>query len=71
MNTSSEPGAAPPEEPDEDNSRATLIAFVFVIVLAAGGYWLFNTLMEHRRIEECIASGRRDCIPITTEPGAP
>jgi len=29
------------------------------------GLWLGDALLEARRIDECISSGRRNCAPIT------
>jgi hypothetical protein len=61
--------AAPPQnpEPPEDEAHrklVNLIAAIFVLLLAGAAIWVFKNLDEHRRIENCIASGRRDCIPI-------
>jgi len=59
-----------PNEPhgDEDRSRANLIAVVFIVTLFIGAFWLFKSLESHREIENCIASGRRDCIDLTSKP---
>jgi hypothetical protein len=62
----------PPEEndgADEDRSRGNLIALLFIALLLAGGYWLFAALEKHREIGDCIASGRRDCVPLTDSGG--
>ena len=54
-----------PEPPDDDlPNRTNIVALVFVAALFAGAYWVFNLLERHREIENCIASGRRDCIEI-------
>ncbi len=54
-----------PEETDQGRSRANLVALVFIIALFAGAYWLFKELEHYREVDNCIASGRRDCIPLT------
>lgn len=54
---------------DEDRSRGNLVALVFIALLVAGGYWLFTALEKHREIGDCIASGRRDCVPLTDGDG--
>lgn len=67
--------AGPPPKPElpEDQAHRTLvnlIAAVFVLVLAIAAFWLLKTLDERRRLENCLASGRRDCIPIEDVSGA-
>ena len=37
--------------------------------LAGGAYWLMKTLDEHRKLLDCIASGRSNCVE-TIEPAA-
>ena len=66
----------PPHDPEDDGdldesgrSRANIVALVFILVLFAGSFWLFKSLQEHRQIENCIASGRRDCIALPTSSG--
>jgi hypothetical protein len=59
----------PPQtpEPPEDAAHRTLInliAAIFVLALAIAAFWLLKTLDERRKLENCLASGRRDCIPI-------
>jgi hypothetical protein len=55
----------PPEPPEEENTGAVnLAALLFIIALAIGGAWVFTKLGEHNSIENCIASGRRDCIDV-------
>ncbi len=59
-----------PGEP-EGNQRGAVIALLFVLVLALGGYWLFNALQHHNEIDNCIASGRRNCTGDLLHPDAP
>jgi hypothetical protein len=57
--------AQPADLPEEENRDGVNIAAVlFVIALALGGIWLFNKLIEHSQIENCIASGRHDCVKL-------
>jgi len=53
-----------PNDPEDDDrrTRANLFAVIAVLLLAAGAYWLLKTLDEHRKLMDCIASGRRDCL---------
>jgi hypothetical protein len=61
---------APPDDDEGgDRSRANLAALAFIIVLFIGAYWLFTELQRHRAIEDCVASGRHDCIPLTPTDG--
>ena len=34
------------------------------VVLVGGGIWLANAMVDARKADECISSGRRNCIPI-------
>ncbi len=61
------PGSHEPDEDDAPRGRANIAALVFIVLLFAGAYWLFQLLEHHREIQNCIASGRRDCIDLTGE----
>jgi len=56
------------EPPDDEgpgrSNIAAIVVIVVIVVLFAGAYWVFNLLERHREIQNCIASGRRDCIEI-------
>jgi hypothetical protein len=56
----------PPEarDTDEGRARANLAAGIFIVVLLVGAYVLFRELERYRETDNCIASGRRDCIPL-------
>jgi hypothetical protein len=56
-------------ERDEDpqhglRNRQTLAVLIAIILIALGGWWVLRELQHHREIGDCIASGRRDCLPI-------
>lgn len=60
----------PPHEEDEseaDRRRANLILLVGAIVIVIGGIWLVNALVDARKSEECLESGRRNCNPISVD----
>ncbi len=40
------------------------IVLAIMILLAIGGYFLVNKIMEMDRIQDCVMSGRRNCAPI-------
>jgi hypothetical protein len=62
------PNSEPPEDLAHRNF-VNLVAAIFLIILAIAAIWVVKTLDEHRRIENCIASGRRDCL-ILVDPNA-
>jgi uncharacterized protein HemX len=60
------PDPPPPDEPEPEANRdfANIVALIFVVALALGGYWLFKEIQRHNEIQNCIASGRRNCIDL-------
>ena len=40
------------------------IILAVVVVLIAGGIWLVNAMIDARKAEECMESGRRNCSPV-------
>ena len=60
------------EPPDEDEPRRpNLAALIAIVALFAGAYWVFNLLEQHREIQNCVASGRRDCVEIAPPSNRP
>jgi hypothetical protein len=55
-------GDAP--ETDRERRNANLILFAIFAVIVGGGLWLGNALLEARRADECMSSGRRNCTPV-------
>ena len=53
-------------EDDEEGDRTTMniILVVGFVLLVGGGIWLANAMIDARRADECISSGRRNCNPI-------
>jgi hypothetical protein len=56
----------PDDAPETPAERRFVNALVvgFVVLIVAAGLWLGNALMEARRADECMSSGRRDCSPV-------
>ena len=53
------------EEESEDRQHrvfVNLVAAIAVLVLAIAAFWLMKTLDERRKLENCLNSGRRDCL---------
>jgi hypothetical protein len=63
-----QPQPSPPrddeEETDADRRRTNIIMLVIAAILVGGGIWLVNALIDARKAEECIESGRHNCNPI-------
>jgi hypothetical protein len=59
---------APPQEPEEDEEAdrrlTNIVLVVGFVVLVGGGIWLANAMIDARKADECISSGRRNCSPI-------
>jgi hypothetical protein len=59
---------APPQEPEEneeaDRRLTNIVLAVGFVVLVGGGIWLANAMIDARKADECISSGRRNCNPI-------
>ena len=57
-----------PPDPDEDEEGdrrlANIVLATAFVVLVGGGVWLTNAMIEARKADECMASGRRNCNPI-------
>lgn len=54
------------ESPEDYRDRmiVNMAAFIFLVLLVGGGWWLADTMATIRKTEDCAASGRRSCIPI-------
>ena len=52
------------EESEERRHRVfvNLVAAIAVLVLAIAAFWLMKVLDERRKLENCLMSGRRDCL---------
>jgi len=64
---SSQPTSDRRDEPETAGERR-LVNFLiigFILFVLGAGLWLSDALLETRRIDDCIASGRRNCAPIT------
>ena len=54
-----------PDEDEEGDRRTANIALVVgFVVMVGGGIWLANAMIEARKADECMSSGRRNCNPI-------
>jgi len=55
-----------PEEREDyrHRMRTNLAAILVVGLLIWCGYWLFDTLAEMRKLQDCALSGRTNCVTI-------
>ena len=48
----------------EPSGRGNLFALIAVVVLIALGYLAFNYIDQQRKLQDCINSGRHNCLPL-------
>ena len=53
-----------PAEEARDRRAANIFLLVAGLVLVGIGVWLANAMVDARRADECMSSGRRNCAPI-------
>jgi hypothetical protein len=53
-----------PEQEARDRRAANIFLLVAGIVLVGVGVWLANAIIDARRADDCMSSGRRNCNPI-------
>ena len=58
------PDTPTPEQEARDRRAANIFLLVAAIVLVGTGVWLANAMIDARRADECLSSGRRNCGPI-------
>jgi hypothetical protein len=58
----------PPREGDAesegDRRLANIVLLIFFVILVGGGIWLANAMFEQRRLDDCLAQGRRNCASV-------
>jgi len=53
-----------PEQQARDRRAANIFLLVAGAVLAGIGIWLANAMIDARKADDCMSSGRRNCNPI-------
>jgi hypothetical protein len=51
-------------EDERDRHATNIFLLVAGILIVGGGLWLVNALVDARRNQLCLESGRRNCNPI-------
>jgi hypothetical protein len=59
----------PPKQEDDveserDRRLANVVILAFFLVVVGAGVWLANAMIDYRKIDDCMAQGRRNCAPI-------
>jgi hypothetical protein len=49
---------------EADRRLTNIVLAVGFVVLVGGGIWLANAMIDARKADECISTGRRNCNPI-------
>jgi hypothetical protein len=49
------------DESPDTSGRGKIAALVVIVLLLACGFWLVHRLGSVGALQDCIASGRRDC----------
>ena len=53
---------------DRERTITNIVLLLIFAALVGIGVWLSNAMMDARRADECISSGRRNCNPIEVPP---
>lgn len=63
---SSEPREPPPtpEQEASDRRLANIVLLAGAAIVIGGGIWLVDALLSARKADDCIAAGRRNCVPL-------
>jgi hypothetical protein len=57
-----------PAEEAGDRRAANIFLLVAGAILVAVGVWLADAMVDARKADECMSSGRRNCSPIDVPP---
>jgi hypothetical protein len=66
-----EPQRDPDDEDERDRLLTNIFLVVFFLVIVGSGMWLVNAMVDARRADECMSSGRRNCTPLDVPPRQP
>ena len=53
-----------PSEDDGNGNVENAVMLRFFAVLVAAGVWLLGTMADIRKVQDCAAQGRRNCVAI-------
>jgi hypothetical protein len=64
MEQEREPRAQDDAESERDRRVTNIFLLVFFVAVVGAGIWLVNAMIDHRKLDDCVAQGRRNCAPI-------
>jgi hypothetical protein len=53
-----------PEPPEPESRRPALLGLLLVLVLVVAAYFLVTALRKNSELEDCLMSGRRNCVEL-------
>ena len=53
-----------PDDDEADRKLANIVLLIGFVLLVGGGIWLASAMIDARKADECMSSGRRNCNPI-------
>jgi len=56
--------AASRRQEDRERTVTNIVLLLIFAALVGIGVWISNAMIDARRADECISSGRRNCNPI-------
>ncbi|MGE0093643.1 MAG: hypothetical protein AB7M05_07025 [Alphaproteobacteria bacterium] len=51
-------------EREEAEARSSLAGLLIAILLVIGGIYLMLQMRDNAKLQDCVASGRRNCVPV-------
>jgi hypothetical protein len=62
------PGASGTSDGEENRTVTNIMLVIGLLVLVGSGIWLVDAMLDARRADECMSSGRRNCSPPSVNP---
>ncbi len=59
----------PPPDEGHDSRRGAVIGLLVVLLLIFGGMLLVHVLRRESQLQDCVLSGRTNCVPIDASSG--
>jgi hypothetical protein len=53
-----------PEETPQERRNTNIVLAAFFVILVVSGIWIVDRMLDMKKIQDCVAAGRRNCAPI-------
>jgi len=53
----------------QGSRRGALVALLVILAIIVGGLFLWNRIARMAAIQDCVAEGRTNCVPISAPSG--